>query len=162
MLGKLHWLWNGMTVFGFLVGLMTIYPRVTITISGPSDDRQPLSSSFLISNDGYLPAYSVSAICAVGQLEIGATHIEAQNGELSTIQGPPMPPALTLYPGAKVSVPFSNCVMTQPSNLLTVADVGLRVRYRPLLWFQKRSVTQEFYARSIGLNRYVWYSYPTK
>lgn len=73
-----------------------------------------------------------------------------------------MPPPLTLYPGAKESVPFSNCVMTEPSNLLSVADVGLRVNYRPLFWFHKRSVTQEFYTKSIGLNHYVWYSYPTK
>jgi len=71
-----------------------------------------------------------------------------------------MPPALTLFPGAKESVPFSNCFITEPSTLLKVAHVGLRADYRPWTYFPKRSITQEFYANEIGLNHYVWYSYP--
>lgn len=153
---------SGMTVVGFLISLMTVYPRMTVTISGPSDDRQPLSSSFLISNDGYLPAYSVSAICLVKTFQVGDTGVASQGDRLTPFSGPAMPPSLTLYPGAKESVPFSNCFITEPSNLLKSADVGLRVSYRPLFWFHSRLITQEFYAKSIGLNHYVWYSYPNK
>jgi hypothetical protein len=153
---------TGMTVVGFLVSLMTIYPRMTITISGPSDDRQPLSSSFLISNDGYLPAYSVAATCLVERLKIGGTTIQGEDEQFHAISGLPMPQPLTLFPGAKESVPFSNCFITEPSNLLKVAHIGLRVDYRPWTYLPKRSITQEFYANEIGLNHYVWYSYPGK
>lgn len=71
-----------------------------------------------------------------------------------------MPPIVTLYPGAKESVPFSNCFIFDPINMLNGAYVGMRVTYRPLLWPKKRSVTQEFVTRGIGLGHYVWYSYP--
>jgi len=151
-----------MTVVAFFLSLMTVYPKMTITISGPSDDRQPLSSSFLISNDGSLPAYSVAATCLVERLTIGGTTIQGEGGRLNAMSGPAMPPPLTLFPGAKESVPFSNCFITEPSNLLKVAHIGLRVDYRPWTYFPKRSITQEFYANDIGLNHYVWYSYPGK
>lgn len=153
---------SGMTVFGFLISLMTIYPRMTVTISGPSDERLPLSSSFLISNDGYLPAYSVSAMCLIKTFNLRGTQAVPREAQLTPISGPPMPPPLTLYPGAKESVPFSNCFITEPSNLLTAADIGLRVKYRPMFWFHLRAITQEFYAKSIGLNHYVWYGYPAE
>ncbi len=153
---------TGMSVVAFFVSLMTVYPRMTITISGPSDDRQPLSSSFLISNDGYLPAYSVAATCLVEQLTIGETAIQGKDGQFSAMSGPSMPPTMTLYPGAKESIPFSNCFITEPSNLLKVAHIGLRVNYRPWTYFPMRSITQEYYAKSIGLNHYVWYSHPSK
>jgi len=151
---------TGMAVFGFLVSLMTVYPRMTITISGPGDDRQPLSSSFLISNDGYLPTYSVSATCMLGEIAIGKPF--SGSGTLVPMSGPAMPPLLTLYPGAKESVPFSNCFIVSPSNLLTGAYLGLRVTYRPLLWPKTRTITQAFVARGIGANHFVWYSYPSK
>jgi hypothetical protein len=81
---------------------------------------------------------------------------------LVPLSGPPMPPPLTLNPGAKESVPFSNCFIVSPSNLLAGAYVGLRVTYRPLLWFKSRTITQEFTAETIGADHFYWYSYPTK
>jgi hypothetical protein len=71
-----------------------------------------------------------------------------------------MPPALTLYPGAKESVPFSNCYIVSPNNLLAGAYIGLHVIYRPLLWPTSRTTTQVFYTKSIGADHFVWYSYP--
>jgi hypothetical protein len=146
-----------MTVVGFL---QLIYPRMTITISGPSDDRQPLSSSFLISNDGVLPVFSVAATCLVKQLTIGGTTIQGEGGQFVSVLGAAMPPTRTLYPGQKESIPFSNCFITEPSNLLKVADIGLQANYRNWIYFPMHPITSEFHAKSIGLNHFVWYSNP--
>ena len=55
---------TGLTVLGGIVSLLTLYPRVTITTD--FDKTDPSASSFLISNDGYLPSYSVSVNCLLG------------------------------------------------------------------------------------------------
>ena len=135
-----------LTVLGGFVSLMTLYPRVTVTIS--FDTKEPLLSSFLISNDGYFPIYSVSADCLFGAVmtePAQPTEAEmktaAELGSVTHISDIPTP---TLAPGAKEVLPFSNCINVSPPAVLSYADVGFRVIYRPLLWFRNRSATQEF------------------
>jgi hypothetical protein len=64
--------WNGflagLTVLGGVVSLLTLYPRMTITTD--FDTTDPSKSSFLISNDGYLPVYSVRVHCLLNTLNI--------------------------------------------------------------------------------------------
>jgi hypothetical protein len=137
---------------------MTLYPRVTVTIS--FDTTLPLSSSFLVSNDGYLPVYSVQVSCLLGQI-IGTGRPEKANREapLGTELLLVGIPSITLNPGAKESVPFSDCISLS-SDTLGSAYIGLRVKYRPLLWPRDRSFAQEFYAQKTENGRFFWYSVP--
>jgi hypothetical protein len=143
-------------VVGILGFLMTLYPRLTVMTSGPSDDKNPLSASFTISNDGYLPAYSVVAQCMVGEISMGRPF--TGGGTLVPI-GSPQWKEPRLYPGAKMAIPFSNCFIV-PNEVLTGAHVGLLVTYRPLLWPFKRQLITVYTARSIGNGHFYWYTGP--
>jgi hypothetical protein len=156
----------GLTVLGGIVSLLTLYPRVTITTDFDKTDAS--ASSFLISNDGYLPAYSVTVYCLLGVLDMGPSNgtSSVSPNEMKADLGPAFRNGelaiTTLMPGAKETVPWSSCFPFRPGPNLHVsaARVGLRARYRPLLWPWKRTVTQEVYARDLGDGRYYWYSIP--
>jgi hypothetical protein len=145
-----------LTVLGGIVSLMTLYPRVTATIS--FDTKTPLSSSFLVSNDGFLPVYSVSVACLMDYVDVDTPPTIARKAVLGGPFALTEIPVITLDPGAKESVPFSDCVTTPLP--LTGAHVGLRVTYRPMLWPGNRTFAQEFYAKDIGNNTFFWYSVP--
>jgi len=142
-----------------LAVLLTFYPRMTVTTS--FDPKDPLSSSFLVSNDGYLPAYSVTVYCLVGSVSVKPASPDTDETETlgSAIQ-PMFIPVVTLMPGAKELVPFSDCVTVKAGGSLASAHVGLRVSYRPLLWPLRRDFSQEFKARDDGNGGYMWYSVP--
>jgi hypothetical protein len=141
---------------GFVI-LLALYPRLTVTISGPSDNLQVLSSSFMVSNYGLLPARSVSTTCMLGEVALRSNF--SGGGSLVPMVSPGIPESLTLYPGAKESIPFRNCFAFS-SEILTGAHFGLRVTYRPSFWPQTRTVTQEFYASNTGNGQVVWHRYP--
>jgi hypothetical protein len=152
----------GLTVLGGFVSLLTIYPRMTVTAA--FEAKEPLSSSFLVSNDGYLPAYSVSVDCMVGDIAIGPDQPPGPpitgTGPLTVMHSTEIP-IVTLYPGAKEVIPFSDCIDVNSGNNLNVARFGLRVVYRPLLWPGHRAFIQEVYARNNGNGHFFWYSVPT-
>jgi hypothetical protein len=147
-----------------LVTILTIYPRMTVTAS--FEKSHPLESTFLVSNDGYLPAYSVALSCAGGEVSTqpeSATTIPTEKGKLGGLIIPKYLPIVTLYPGEKELIPLSDCITTVSADDLSTAHVGLRVRYRPLLWFHTREFTQEFYVQRIetgSFKMFVWYSVP--
>lgn len=135
------WFFNGL---GLLVTVVTIYPRVTITVAGPSDDKNPLSASFTISNDGFLPATTIVAMCTLKNLNLGnsANRNIEQNGEQVPF-GPKWEVA-KLWPGEKMGIPISNCLIVLYESL-TDANIGLLVTYRPyLIPFWKRHATSVF------------------
>jgi hypothetical protein len=151
------WFFAGLTIFATVV---TLYPRVTITVAGPSDDKNPLSASFTISNDGFLPATTIMAMCTLKNLNLGNSanlNIE-QNGEQVAF-GPKWEVA-KLSPGEKMGIPISNCLIV-PYESLTDANVGLRVTYRPYPFtFWERHSTSVFQVKSIGAGHFYWYSSP--
>jgi len=142
-----------------LAVLLSLYPRVTMTTS--FDSKDPLSSSFLISNDGYLPAYSVTVYCLVGSVTVKPAAPDTdETGTLGSTIQPMFIPVATLMPGSKELVPFSDCITVKAGGSLASAHVGLRVSYRPLLWPTQRTFSQEFKAKDDGNGGYMWYSVP--
>jgi hypothetical protein len=153
-------LWKGGKFVGsglaFLVTVVTLYPRVTITVAGPSDDKAPLSALFTVSNDGYLPATKVSAMCTSARLSVGRPL--AEDGQQMAL-GPGWNVS-ELSPGEKMGIPLSNCFIV-PTESLTDASIGLLVTYRPyFLPFWERHTTSVFQVRNIGAGHFYWYSSP--
>jgi hypothetical protein len=99
--------WNGflagLTVLGGAVALLTLYPRMTITTD--FDTTDPSKSSFLISNDGYLPVYSVRVHCLLNTLnmqnapQISSRLPNGEKGEFWSAFDTGELPITTLLPG---------------------------------------------------------------
>jgi hypothetical protein len=156
---------TGLTVLAGIVTILTMYPRMTVTAS--FEETHPLSSTFLVSNDGYLPAYSVRLSCLGGNIDAASAPDLTIPEEKSPLGSgaivPKYVPVVTLYPGEKELIPLSDCVTTESVESLTEAHVGLTVTYRPLLWFNTKKLTQEFYVRKLQkgtFKMFVWYSVP--
>jgi hypothetical protein len=56
-------------LFGVVVGLLAILPRVSVTPSDPVDPNNTFSASFVIANGTYVPLRNVTATLAIGQLQ---------------------------------------------------------------------------------------------
>ncbi len=146
--------------------MLTLYPRITIATD--FDENDPSRSSFLVSNDGYLPTYTVRVFCILGELSMSNSPQlygmppNGKEGELGPAFDTDKLPIRTLYPGAKETVPWTICspFRFDPHAVLQTAHIALSVQYRPLLWPRKRYVTQEFYAQREENGVYVWYSVP--
>jgi hypothetical protein len=85
-------------------------------------------------------------------------------GELSPYSiMPSYLPVVTLHPGEKELIPMSDCMSTETADVLNSAHLGLQVTFRPMLWFTKREVIQDFYVKKIHkgtFKAWVWYSVP--
>jgi hypothetical protein len=144
----------------FLATLVTLYPRVTITVAGPSDDKNPLSASFTVSNDGYLPARTIVAQCTLKNLKMGNPNTgnssSQQSGESTPVGN--QWKVEELAPGEKMGIPISNCFIV-PYESLTDANVGLLVTYRPD-FLPEQQTTSVFQVKNIGAGHFYWYSSP--
>jgi hypothetical protein len=128
-----------LTVLAFLIALLTLFPRVTVSNEAPIDPDDAFSTPFVVSNDGYLPLYSLQFSVAMGD-------VKYQNG--SRLVGPPdfgfhlTTPEwkiASLYPAKKFTV-YAGRVLGAHGNLKS-ADIAIVVDYRPMLWpFRRESV----------------------
>jgi len=142
-LRKTSWfskVWKVLIAITVLITLASLFPRVTITNSGASDDRYPLNANYLISNDGILPVFAVHIHC----LMAGVTIAELQ------------PAKSILYPGGKIGYPISNCLIV-PAEALREAHIGLIVKYRPMFWWPQE-VKALYTVTSIGNGHFKWES----
>jgi hypothetical protein len=135
----LRWGWGIVGGVALVITLLGLYPRVTITNSGPADDKNPLAATFTISNDGILPVFSVNYYCLVGQAYMAAQQL----------------PKSLLRPGGKIVVPNTNCIFVPP-NLLQTAHIGLRVSYRTIVWWRQEETRSIFNVTAIGSDHFRW------
>jgi len=143
----------------FLGAYTVLKPRLTISTSGPSDDRNPLSASFLVSNDGYLPLYAVSIHCVVAEIDMNRTPTEGGTPVAISI-GANWEKERIFNVGDKVTIPLSDCLII-PTQSLPDARVGLQATYRPIWSPSQRKRVVIYTARSIGLGRFYWEAMPS-
>jgi hypothetical protein len=53
-----------------LFGLLTLFPRLSISNTGPIDPDDAFSTPFHVVNDGYVPLFSVRFSVAIGQINV--------------------------------------------------------------------------------------------
>jgi len=58
------------TLIGALAAIVTFFPRLTPSVSDPSDPNDPFSSSVTITNSGYMPLNSVDATVCLNELHL--------------------------------------------------------------------------------------------
>lgn len=83
-----EWLRTWIVGFGVVVGIVgfffALYPKVTINPPVVLDPDKPLSASFRVVNDSYLPVYNVKFVCgfnnATTNVNSGFQNIGFQNG----------------------------------------------------------------------------------
>lgn len=122
---------GSIATFGVIVGYLTLLPRVVISPSQQLDPSNLLSTSFVISNDGYLPMMNVKTTCSPGQIQFANGTGIYQKGNTYTAEFDNRAAAYEeISLGEKATVPcdlYSNLIMTSP---LVSADLSIITRFR--------------------------------
>lgn len=58
-----------MSIAAFAVTMLTLFPRLSVSNSSAIDPNDPFSTPFLISNDGYVPLFSVEFSLAIREVK---------------------------------------------------------------------------------------------
>ena len=123
---------GGLVVVATLLGgYAAAKPRLTIYTAGPSDDRNPLPASFVISNDGYFPALNVSPLLMIGKIERECISFKSAMGRPAFVTShQEWEKSRTLEPGDKIVVPLSDSIIFRPETRHFL-QIGLHVTYSP-------------------------------
>jgi hypothetical protein len=142
------------TIGGFLLALLTLFPRLTVSNNSAIDLDDPFSTPFVASNDGYLPLYSVNFYVAVREVrlkrDMGGLSGDPQYRTKFTISdwdiGTFSPAAkYSIYAGKIISSQFNPVSPLQiPRGEIESGDIAVIVEYRPLLWPMRRQLVVPF------------------
>jgi hypothetical protein len=60
--------WFLLGIPSIYVGLLSLLPRISVSVQAPLTAADPFSSPFVVSNDGYLTLYNVKCSCSPRQV----------------------------------------------------------------------------------------------
>ncbi|SEE79086.1 hypothetical protein SAMN05519104_7498 [Rhizobiales bacterium GAS188] len=79
---KPHWLGRSagvaVAIIGTAAAIVTFWPRMTVELTGPSDNSNPLSVSFVIANTGYIPLENLNIGIGLCHLDFGKLILKSE------------------------------------------------------------------------------------
>ncbi len=151
---------GAMTLIGFIVAVITFYPRPTVTQSDPVDPSNPFSASFTITNNTFIPLEHVTAFLGIGQIESEpaaaipnfhpnfSTHLVKTNDWENHYLGRDERFAIT-----------PSDIFSKGSGKISFADVAIGITYKP--WFLPWKMEKMFrFVTHKQPNGLYWYSFP--
>ena len=154
---------------GVVVSALTLLPRISVAPSDPVDSRNPLSSSFTIQNNNFIPLHHVMVM-------IGLRQINPVSDAPFSLD-PKAPPARLVAPewtdhdlamDDKFSISLDqlfhapDVVLDTPDKRPGSADLDIIVSYQPwfLPWTREKRFRFKTYKQTNGV--FYWYSAPAK
>lgn len=67
----------GLTILGVLLGLISLWPSLTVSVNTPTDPAQPFSVPFQITNASYIPLKDVKIYCYIHRVRIGGLTVKS-------------------------------------------------------------------------------------
>lgn len=134
-----------------LLSLFYLFPRISVSPDKPIPMSSKLQTTFLISNDGYVPIYAL-------HYQTNILHLESADGRLQIHTGTNIfirmsrPPIDRLLPNEKTSILAPLPVSFQGD--VARAELEVVLKYKPLLWpFWKHD---SYYFVAVKDNQGVW------
>jgi len=125
------------TVIVGLVGVVELYPRVSVSSNESLDPSTPFSSPFIVSNEGLLSIYDVEFQCDIKNVE--ATN-NIKLGGFSTMR--PVKVIPIINPAGKETTQCARNSFAPASGKFENADISIVVNFR-LFWIPL-SLTRKF------------------
>ncbi len=127
-----------LAILGFLISLLTLFPRITVSNDAAIDPTDSFSTPFVVSNDGLLPLLSVRSL-----LYIKAVQLARGNQILNSNFTMDEWTTRILLPAEKLTV-YGGRAVRAPGQLLD-GDIFIIVQYRPFFWpFTVRQFSSRF------------------
>jgi hypothetical protein len=124
------WLWGSLLAICTLVGgpaaIVSFLPRVSVTPSDPVYPGDPLSSSFTIANENFIPLKHVMVDLALGRIGYGALNSNVVPTLGARLRWLPWQDH-TLYMDDKFTVTPSDSIKSESGE----ADIAIIISYQP-------------------------------
>jgi hypothetical protein len=153
------------TVLGVLVGVLSLIPRLSVTPSDPTLSTNPFSSSFTITNTGYVPLRDVGVTMFPFEINSGTTTLFDEKNR------PPLKyqdlEGLTTQPWEHHELPLDERftitlgqLINSGDDSLKGADIALVVHFKPwfIPWKSQRQF--RFVTRRQQNGAFLWFSQP--
>jgi hypothetical protein len=138
-----------LAILGGLATFLSFLPHLTISENGTIRSHDPMGTVFNLTNNGILPVREVDQVC-------GIDRIRFQGGEDSGFGIQPKEHLLGyLAPGATKSL---NCEQAIAMQGTSVARIGIKIVYQPILWPTKLSKYFQLEAEKADDGTWVWKS----
>jgi hypothetical protein len=137
-LRRARWLaWNGLAFFGAIIGIwVAIWPHVYVYPSVDLDPNNPMFTTFVVRNEGYVKIRDVRFSCSVKYLTRPGGPLVVGLGDYTNRFSDPRQVSRVIAPGEEASelLPLSGMQHNQWDN----ADVAVRLEFRPWRWVPYR------------------------
>jgi hypothetical protein len=138
-------------IAGIFAAAIVLPPNVQVERPGQSlEANDPFSSPFYIKNSGYLPIYSVSAVCVFEKNDYGIPGSGAWNNtedfSREILEIPASQGAFWLCPNKMIQLPYQ----------LQKALLRLNVQFRPSVFAWQHHVHQEFLTSRDSRGEWFW------
>jgi hypothetical protein len=120
------------SLLGFAITLLTIFPRLSVSNESQIDPNDPFSTPFRIVNDGSVPLFSVTFFMAVQNIIPRNTYVTGLKGSphcASRIRNAGMATKV-LWP-TEVFTFYSGAAINTHATPLAAADICIVVQYHP-------------------------------
>jgi hypothetical protein len=118
------WIYAGIAGTAAVVGLLVLYPWLSIELSSPSDSSNPFTENFNVVNEGFISAMNVSAYCTRdADFGIGVTLRGVHEEDSRTILSP------SLDYKRKVTIPCTPEEMIKGMPPIRSANLTISVWY---------------------------------
>ena len=131
-----------LAVLGFLIALLTIFPRISVSNDAPLDADDAFATPFVVSNDGYLPLYSVLFLVSTRDVRFTDGRAIIGTPDYKSRWTAPDWELPSLYPTKRHDVYAGRVIVSH--GTLQSADIGIIVQYRPAFWPFRREILCRF------------------
>ncbi len=145
-----------LAIVGFVLSVLTFFPRLTVNNLPAIDPDKPFSTPFIVSNDGYLPLYNVKFMVAVNSLVTHTYHFDGIGFGLFLDAGDS---AAIFYPTEKYSLYLGRYIQAYPRGIRE-ADIAIQIEYRPMFYWGRRWKMYRFVAQPGPDGRLYWNARP--
>jgi hypothetical protein len=142
---------------GVLASLLSLLPRVTVTVSDPVVPEDPFSSSVTITNTGYIPLKSVTPLLGLGEIDMQGSQSRHNPHTRYAMFQSSLLPVQDL--GLDDKFTFAINDPWKLEKPFVYADIAVVVEYHiPLLPFWKGRKTFPMIAHKQSNGRFYWYA----
>jgi hypothetical protein len=143
-------IWSGILAFCTLVGVVALWPRVTIESPGTIDPSHPYPLTFKVTNTGFIPPWNVRPVIGLCTFVPAPPAINLPDrcpGPLQTFLGLNDWTVSELERDEPMDVRLDDMFPLAPSQTFGAADISIKIVFRPWFFPKDTSIERRFQTR---------------
>lgn len=127
-------------ILGIIVSLLSLAPNISVSTSQSLDPKDPLSTPFIITNNGPLPIHNVEILFGINKM----TTPPPMNQTISTLSLGYAKPPIPVLKAHETMTFWCPPVFKFSRDPINFADISVLVSYRPDFFFWRKTAPYRF------------------